>query len=233
MKGVIKKLLSRAKHHPHGLLVQLETGDIGRVKEILMDTEKKRETAFAETSEVIEKLDDIIANGENHFVEFKTSCLWSQSLSKEQILERGIEQFGTQTSKVIIAKSVAGFLNADGGTLLIGLKEVKDADETEIIGIDSEIPKLKDKTIDGYRRMLLDSVVKRYLPSFIFHRINDYIRISFHEVGEAMVCRLNIMKSDRRVFLALNNEDVFMVRIDASTRQIDGEDLVDYCLNRF
>ena len=37
----------------------------------------------------------------------------------------------------------------------------------------------------------------------------------------------------QKSFLALNNEDVFMVRIDASTRQIDGEDLVDYCLNRF
>ena len=46
VKGVIKKLLSRAKHHPHGPLVQLETGDIGRVKEILMGSEKKRETAY-------------------------------------------------------------------------------------------------------------------------------------------------------------------------------------------
>ena len=78
-------------------------------------------------------------------VEFKTSCLWSQSLNRDAILQKNITQFGTATSMVIISKSIAGFLNADGGTLIIGVREVKDTDEIEIVGINSEIPKLKDK----------------------------------------------------------------------------------------
>ena len=65
------------------------------------------------------------------------------------------------------------------------------------------------------------------------NRIIDYIHISFCDVGEKTICVLKISKSDKRVFLKLNSEEAFMVRIDASTRQIIGEDLVEYCLNRF
>lgn len=233
VKGVVDELLTKAKSHPHGLLVRLVSGEIGRVKELCEKGDIHPNLDSTALSKNERKIEEIIADGENHFGEFKTSCLWSQSLSKEAILEKGIEQYGANTSKVIIAKSIAGFLNADGGHLVIGVKEVKDKDEVEVIGVNSEIPKLKDKTYDGYRRMLLDSVIYPYFPSFIFNRINDYLKISFHEIGEVTVCLLSIVKSDRRVFLRLNNKDVFMVRIDASTRQIIGEDLVEYCLGRF
>ena len=233
VKGIVDELLTKANSHPHGLLVRLVSGEIGRVKELYEEGDNAPNFEPTVMSENERAIEDIIADGENHFGEFKTSCLWSQSLSKEAIIEKDIQQYGTNTSKVIIAKSIAGFLNADGGHLIIGVKEIKDKDEVKVIGVNSEIPKLKDKTLDGYRRMLLDYVIYPYFPSFVFNRINDYLRISFHDIGEATVCLLSIIKSDRRVFLELNNKDVFMVRIDASTRQIIGEDLVEYCLGRF
>ncbi len=34
-EGEIKKLLTKSSHHPHGIKVQLTTGEVGRVKEIL------------------------------------------------------------------------------------------------------------------------------------------------------------------------------------------------------
>jgi len=33
--GIIKRLLTKSSNHSHGIKVELETGDIGRVKEIL------------------------------------------------------------------------------------------------------------------------------------------------------------------------------------------------------
>ena len=233
VEGLIQEVLTKSPSHPHGLLVRLQSGETGRVKELINRLEVKEETELEELKFVERQIEDIIADGESHFSEFKSSCLWSQDLSKEAILARNISQYGTQTSRIIIAKSIAGFLNADGGSLVIGVKEVKDKDEVEVIGINSEVPKLKDKTLDGYRRMLLDSVISPYLPSFVFNRINDYLKISFHEIGDATVCLVNMCKSKRRVFLELNNRDIFVVRIDASTRQVIGEDLVEYCLNRF
>jgi len=34
-KGIVKKLLTKSSNHPHGIKVQLETGEIGRVKNVL------------------------------------------------------------------------------------------------------------------------------------------------------------------------------------------------------
>jgi len=34
-RGVVKAILTRSATHPHGIKVRLESGDVGRVKEIL------------------------------------------------------------------------------------------------------------------------------------------------------------------------------------------------------
>jgi len=33
-EGVVKRILTNSKHHPHGIKVRLESGIVGRVKEI-------------------------------------------------------------------------------------------------------------------------------------------------------------------------------------------------------
>jgi uncharacterized repeat protein (TIGR03833 family) len=32
--GIVKRILTNSSHHPHGIKVQLENGQVGRVKEI-------------------------------------------------------------------------------------------------------------------------------------------------------------------------------------------------------
>lgn len=32
--GIVKRILTKSSHHPHGIKVQLENGHVGRVKEI-------------------------------------------------------------------------------------------------------------------------------------------------------------------------------------------------------
>lgn len=36
-EGEVKRLLTKSPNHPHGIKVQLTTGEVGRVKEILED----------------------------------------------------------------------------------------------------------------------------------------------------------------------------------------------------
>ena len=36
-QGYVKQLLTNSKQHPHGIKVRLETGEVGRVKEVLED----------------------------------------------------------------------------------------------------------------------------------------------------------------------------------------------------
>jgi tetratricopeptide (TPR) repeat protein len=178
----------------------------------------------------------LIRGGENEFVEFKSSALWSKSLSKGEITasdSKEVHKFGRDTSKVIIAKTLAGFLNTEGGNLVIGIKENKGGAPNEVIGIDSEYPKLKDPCPDGYRRMLIDEIIRKYLPSEIFHHLNNFIRIHFMKMEDRTLCWLEIRKADEGVFLKIQDEEYFFIRIDAETRQIADKALVDYCRKRF
>ncbi|MEN9443699.1 MAG: hypothetical protein RIS47_589 [Bacteroidota bacterium] len=34
-EGVVKRILTKSPNHPHGIKVQLETGEVGRVKHII------------------------------------------------------------------------------------------------------------------------------------------------------------------------------------------------------
>ena len=34
-EGIVKKILTKSSNHPHGVKVQLETGQVGRVKNVL------------------------------------------------------------------------------------------------------------------------------------------------------------------------------------------------------
>ncbi len=34
-RGVVKEVLTKSPHHPHGIKVRLETGEVGRVKEVV------------------------------------------------------------------------------------------------------------------------------------------------------------------------------------------------------
>jgi tetratricopeptide (TPR) repeat protein len=178
----------------------------------------------------------LIEGGENELVEFKSTALWSKSFSKADISasdSKDVHKFGRDTSKVIIAKTIAGFLNTAGGNLVIGIRENKDGQPNSLTGIEGEYAQLKDPCPDGYRRMIVDEIIRKFLPSEIFHHMNNYIRIHFPTLGDKTLCWLEIKKADDGVFIKVQDEEYFFIRIDAETRQISDKALVDYCRKQF
>jgi uncharacterized repeat protein (TIGR03833 family) len=37
-RGIVKDILTKSPNHPHGIKVRLETGEVGRVKEIIEES---------------------------------------------------------------------------------------------------------------------------------------------------------------------------------------------------
>jgi len=185
---------------------------------------------------VSEEFRRILNGGENAVVEFKSSALWSKAFSKAEIAasdSKDVHKYGRDTSKVIIAKTIAGFLNTSGGNLVIGVRENKRGHQDELIGIENEYPKIRDPCPDGYRRMILDEIIRKYFPPEIFHHLTRYIRIQFPKVGDKTLCWLEIGKTDEGVFIRVQDEEIFFIRIDAETRQLSDKALVDYCRKQF
>jgi hypothetical protein len=179
----------------------------------------------------------MIAGGENERVEFKFQTLWSMRLSKEESdasESPEVRKYRTNASKLIIARSIAGFLNTEGGDLLIGVREDRVQNRILVEGIEDDYSRLKeeDRNPDGYRRMLIDSVIRRYTPE-IYEVSSRYIHITFPVVSGKTICHVHITPAEKPVFVDTGNEEFFFVRVDASTRNITGKTLTSYILSRF
>jgi hypothetical protein len=179
----------------------------------------------------------MIKTGENDRTEFKLQSLWSADLTKEEILaseSSEIRKYRNNTSKFIIARSIAGFLNTDGGDLIIGIQEDRIKNSIQAVGIEEDYRKLqeKDRNPDGYRRMIVDSVIQKYLPE-IYNTASRFIHLSFPSISGRTLCHVHIMPADKPVFVSIGNEELFFIRVDASTRSLTGKVLTQYILTRF
>lgn len=162
--------------------------------------------------------------------------MWSKNYSKDQIQKSNskyLHEFKHDASKFIIAKTICGFLNTNGGDLIIGIKENKDENRDEIIGVEGEFGKLKDKCEDGYRRMIVDDIIRKYFLPEIYNHLSDHITINLPQVDDKTLCWLRMKRSDSKVFLQAKKKDYFFIRTDAETREIEGKEMVDYCEKHF
>ena len=154
-------------------------------------------------------IQDIIARGESNVLEFKECARWSH----------GSAQKGK--SEQIIVKTVAGFMNSEGGSLLIGV-----ADDGTIIGLDSDYATLTKGTRDGYELFLRQLIGDKISgPSSVL------CRITFHEVSGKDICQIVVASSSRPVFAcALHSKQFtdFWVRQGNKTEQLYGRDLINY-----
>ena len=179
----------------------------------------------------------MIAAGESDHIEFKLRSLWSSDLLREEIHSSEspeVRKYHTNASRFIIARSIAGFLNTDGGELIIGIKEDRINNTIQIAGIEEDYLKLhiEDRNPDGYRRMIVDSIIRKYLPE-VFDTVSMFIHLSFPVLSGRTVCHVNILPAEKPVFVDINNEELFFIRVDASTRSITGKVLTHYILTRF
>jgi len=184
-----------------------------------------------------EAIRTMIKAGENDHIEFKLQALWSSDLTKEEILaseSSEIRKYRNNASKFIVARSIAGFLNTDGGDLIIGIQEDRMKNSIQAMGIEEDYRKLqeKDRNPDGYRRMIVDSIIQKYLPE-IYTTSGSFIHLSFPSLSGRTLCHIHISPSDKPVFVSIGNEEIFFIRVDASTRSLTGKVMTQYILTRF
>jgi hypothetical protein len=156
--------------------------------------------------------EDIIAAGESQTTEFKSTARWNSHT----------EQADPKLEHVIL-KTVCGFLNAEGGTLLVGVD-----DAGQILGLENDFGTLSKANADGYElflRQLLDSGLTQITAATV--------RIRFETVAGRQVCVVSVAASGKPVFAkppkgSSTTAGEFWVRSGNSTKQLHGDDLLDY-----
>jgi ATP-dependent Lon protease len=153
---------------------------------------------------------ELIQHGESRTVEFKSSARWN--------LHRGDRDPAIERE---IVKAVAGFMNAHGGTLLIGV-----SDDHELLGLENDY-KLTRKgnrdPRDSFENWLTDlfdnSIGKPALAN---------VSVAFEEVAGRDVCRVDVGPSRKPVYARGKQTKDFFVRLNNGTRSLDVEEAFDY-----
>lgn len=154
-----------------------------------------------------ETLEDYLAHGEDATVEYKSTLRWD--LNTERV-NTGLQR--------AVAKSIAGFMNTQGGVLLVGV-----SDDGSITGIENDINSLKRRDIDGFQQTLTQTIDKYLGAEFC-----RYIQILFAEKNGRIVCIIKVDSTPSPVFLKDGDAVEFYVRLGSTTRNLDMERAHEY-----
>ena len=155
----------------------------------------------------------LIAAGEGQHLEFKASLMWDyrrQAVNKE-LYEP-------------VMKNLAGFMNATGGTLLLGV-----SDGGEVLGLEQDWSGLKKPGADGY-----ENVFNQAFNKMIGVELRRFVRLSFVEVEGRTVGVLDAEPADAPVYL-LNNSNVeeFYIRAGNASQPLSLRKAQQYIGARF
>jgi hypothetical protein len=154
--------------------------------------------------EVEEDLNVITNLGkEGTYREFKTSFIYYANSNSQDI----------EKQSFVIMKTIAGFLNARGGSLFIGVNDYGD-----IIGLENDYKYYNQSANDDkYEREIRSSIVKYFNKD-----VNSQIEFKFHKSNNLEYCEIIIPEYEKPVPLQNN----FYQRQGNETRIITGNDLV-------
>ena len=122
--------------------------------------------------------------------------------------------------KFNVLKTIVGFMNSNGGTLIIGVD-----DEHQIIGMKLDYKANWKGNKDGF---ILD--FRECLESSIgINNYNRYIDLNFELIGDKEVCVVKVEKSFEYIYLRKNNKKVLYVRLGNRTKPLDDpEEIIEY-----
>jgi type I restriction enzyme R subunit len=157
-------------------------------------------------------IDELLFADENDEVEFKASSRWN--LETQQIDKR---------LELAIVKTVAGFQNARGGTLLIGVNN-----DGIPVGLDQDFASVRPSSADGYVNWLTTLFVNS-MGNLAAART----RIRMERARDQDVCRVDVAAASQPVWVKRSDKRAFYARMNNSTREVTEAEAEAYVSERW
>jgi ATP-dependent Lon protease len=154
---------------------------------------------------------DLIAAGESKSVEFKRTARYNEHTGAA---DKNLEQ--------AVVKTVAAFLNAAGGTLLIGVH-----DEQRVTGMTDDYALTGNKGRDGFENWLVTKLAHELGRPVV----GLFVEVSFDELEDGEVCRVDVKPSNQPVYAGAAAE--FFVRTGNSTRLYNTREALEHIRTRW
>ena len=154
-----------------------------------------------------DKVKSFISGGESNRVEFKSTLRWNLKTDRsEKVIDKAW------------LKSVAAFLNSNGGVLLVGV-----GDNGDILGIEAD-------NFDNEDKYLLH--VNNRIQQHIGLEHAGFIGYQLVAVENKKVLLVECQPSPRPVFLKISKEEEFYIRVGPGSRRLSTSEVVAYVTNR-
>lgn len=213
--GIVNSEELRKNLEDHAIPDSIFEMEVDRYEEFLDERRKlmaKRIKKYYESlsernSDVEINVSKILESGETNQVEFKPlfRAASDPNINGRQIVFE-------------VAKTIAAFLNTEGGQLVIGV-----SDKGEAIGLDADYKLVKGNNRDGFL-ISFDDFVEKHFGKDFHHKVLPTIS----EVDGKDVCIVTVHKSESPVFVVREGKEEFYIRASASTRALAPSEVVDY-----
>ncbi len=206
-------LIVRYKAWIIGAIVVLLVGCIGFGFYIFELKSRIRHIRSGKTPFNLDEWRETIDQGENDWVEFKSSLRWNIKTEKP---DKRIE--------AVIVKALSAFMNARGGTLFIGIN-----DEGEAVGIEPDYKTFQRKANrDGFM-LKLSNLVSQNLG----RQSHKFITTDIQTMEGRDVCRITIRPGEKPVFVTDEGKESFYIRAGASSVPLSMSEAHEYISSRW
>jgi uncharacterized protein YaaQ len=149
---------------------------------------------------------DLISLGESATLEFKSTFQWDI-----------VQSCVNRDLRLSVLKTIAAFLNSDGGTLVIGVE-----DNGSVCGIEDDL-KLVRNSRDLFQQTLMNSI-----NEFIGAAVAQFLETRFEETGGKTVYVIDVDKASQPFFMQGPQAKQFYIRLGNTTRALDPEETMRY-----
>jgi len=172
-----------------------------RSKQIYNEIKARIDLAHIEPEK--DEIEQLVISGESETTEFKSTLRYD---IRQKNVNKKLEY--------IIAKTIAAFMNCNGGNLLIGID-----DNMNTLGLNNDFSTLKKGDVDGFELQLIE-VIKKYIG----REFSSHIKISFPTYDDIQICRIKVSKSSKPIFTIFEGREDFFLRAGCSSQPLSREE---------
>jgi membrane protein YdbS with pleckstrin-like domain len=150
----------------------------------------------------------LLEKGESAYVEFKETMRYD---ARKGEISKELEK--------MVLKTIASFLNADGGTLLIGVN-----DEGKAVGLANDYKTLTKKNRDGFENHLTMLVKTQIGLAFA-----KYVSVAFETIEGNDICVVSVKEGHKPAYVMNGDKkEDFFVRVGNSTQPFSMSEAEEY-----
>lgn len=150
---------------------------------------------------------ELIGLGESATLEFKSTLRWDLIQNKVN-----------KDLQFSVLKTMAAFLNSDGGTLIIGVE-----DNQSICGLEQDLQTLSKPKPDVFEQTLMNLFIEHIGVEF-----GPLIKPRFETLEDKLICVVEVSPGSGPAYLSSPKGKEFFVRAGNTSRSLDTEDAVAY-----